>query len=237
MASAAMDDRLVNVVGALALALSDAVESATREASGHGGATPAALVSLLDLLDGGSIDDLRQRDRRDPLGRRASARSTRARWARERGPGADARRSPWCSHRRQAAARRTQHARVAALTDALDVLDDLERAQLTAIAEKLVGAVVSKRLDDRSSGTDPAGGWLCRLCDPVACGRPDGACPAATAALDWRAEAWTTPAVCAIRVPQGTEWHKRRDAVSRRARGGGGVPPPAPRRSARSRSR
>jgi MarR family transcriptional repressor of emrRAB len=189
MTSAAVDDRLVNIVGALALALSDAVGSATHEASGHGGAAPAALVSLLDLLDGRSIDDLRHAiDVTHSGGVRLLDRLVRDGLAQRRA-GADARSiAVVLTPRGRRLARRTQEARRAALADALDVLDDREQAQLTAIAEKLVRTVVSTRLDDRSSGTEPAGGWLCRMCDPVACGRPHGTCPAASAALDWSAE-------------------------------------------------
>jgi hypothetical protein len=73
-------------------------------------------------------------------------------------------------------------ARREAVQGVLTVLDGHERAALLATLEKLVGAVVGRRLDARAAGVDPAGGWLCRLCDPVACGRPEGRCPAADAA-------------------------------------------------------
>jgi hypothetical protein len=79
-------------------------------------------------------------------------------------------------------ARRTAKARHAAVSEVLDVLDARERDQLAAIADKLVRAVVDQRLAARRGGDDPAGGWLCRLCDPIACGRAEGRCPAATAA-------------------------------------------------------
>ena len=72
-------------------------------------------------------------------------------------------------------------ARRSVLLGVLDVLDDGERVALAGVLDKLVSAVVARRLDARAAGVDP-GGWLCRLCDPVACGRPQGRCPAANAA-------------------------------------------------------
>lgn len=180
------DEHLVNIVGALALAVSDAVESATDEASEQTGATPAALVSLLDLLAGHSVDDLRRAvDVTHSGGVRLIDRLVRDDLA-ERRAGADARSvAIVLTTRGKRLARRTQAARLSAVTDVLDVLDDRERADLTAITEKLIGAVVSRRLEDRSGGEEPRGGYLCRLCDPVACGRPDGTCPAATTAEAW----------------------------------------------------
>lgn len=186
MPSEPRDERLVNIVGALALALSDAVQSATSAASGHTGATPAALVSLLDLLDGRSVDDLRNAvDLTHSGGVRLLDRLVSDGLA-ERRAGADGRTvAAVLTPRGKRLARRTREARRAALSGVLDGLDAHEQAQLTAIAEKLVAAVVSNRLDRRAAGDDPAGGWLCRLCDPGACGRPDGTCPAAAAAVDW----------------------------------------------------
>jgi len=181
------DEHLVNIVGALTLALSDAVGSATEAASGQTGATPAALVSLLDLLAGHSVDDLRQAiDVTHSGGVRLIDRLVRDGLA-ERRPGADARSvAIVLTSRGKRLAWRTQAARRSALADVLGVLDERERTQLEAITEKLIGAVVSLRLDDRANGDASPGGYLCRLCDPVGCGRPDGTCPAATAARDWR---------------------------------------------------
>ncbi len=179
----ARDRRLTNLVGALAVALADAVDAATREASAHTGAAPAALTSLLDLLDGRSVDDLRQAvDLTHSGGVRLVDRLVADGLA-ERRPGRDARSvSVVLTAAGRRLARGTQTARLDALAEVLGTLDARERAQLTAIAEKLIGAVVDQRLDARAAGAVPPGGWLCRLCDPVACGRPDGSCPAAIAA-------------------------------------------------------
>ena len=79
-------------------------------------------------------------------------------------------------------ARRVRDARARTLRRTLRGLSAEERATLTTLIEKMIGAVVSDRLDERAAGGEPAGGWLCRLCDPAACGRSDGSYPAATTA-------------------------------------------------------
>jgi rubrerythrin len=61
-------------------------------------------------------------------------------------------------------------------------LTDAQRRALTAMAERLTGDLASLRIQQRAMGEAPAGGWLCRLCDFDACGRPAGQCPAARAA-------------------------------------------------------
>jgi DNA-binding MarR family transcriptional regulator len=183
MAAVPIDEHLTNIVGALSLALADAVDAATADASGHTGAAPAALVALLDLLAGRSLDDLRQAiDLTHSGGVRLVDRLVADGLAQRRA-GLDARSvSVVLTAKGRRLARRTQAARFAAVEGVLDVLDRSEREQLAAITEKLVGAVVAHRLDARARGELPPGGFLCRLCDPVACGRPDGACPALTVA-------------------------------------------------------
>jgi DNA-binding MarR family transcriptional regulator len=187
MSAPPLDERLVNIVGALAVALSDAVESATSAAAGQTGATPAGLVVLLDLLAGRSVDDLRHAvDLTHSGGVRMVDRLVVEGLA-ERRRGADARSiAIFLTPRGRRLARHAREARRAALAEVLGVLDDHEQEQLTRITEKLIGAVVARRLEVRAAGHEPAGGWLCRLCDPLACGRPDGACPAARTATDWR---------------------------------------------------
>src|SRR5262245_6378069 len=52
--------RTANLVGALALAITDEVERASEEAAGHGAAAPAALISLDEFANGCSLEHLRQ---------------------------------------------------------------------------------------------------------------------------------------------------------------------------------
>ena len=176
------DDRLANLLGALVLALSDEINAATEVASGYSGSASAALVALHDLLRGRSVNDLRNAvDLTHSGGVRLVDRLVTDGLA-TRHPGADARSvslTLTTSGRRVAA--RTREARGDVLRRALAGLSARERVQLTAITEKLIDAVVDERLEARAHGQVPPGGWLCRLCDPVACGRPDGECPAAIA--------------------------------------------------------
>jgi DNA-binding MarR family transcriptional regulator len=177
------DQHLANVVGALATALDDSVTVATESATGLTGAAPAALVALHDLLHGRSVDDLRRAVDLTHSGAVRLVDRLVADGLAARRAGADGRSvAVVLTARGRRLARAALDARRAVLGDALDVLDPLERVQLTGIVERMVTGVVERRLAGRAAGHDPAGGWLCRQCDPTACGRPEGHCPAATAA-------------------------------------------------------
>jgi len=54
------DPRLINVLGALAMALADGLRDATEAAAGMTGAAPAALVALHQFLAGRPAEDLAQ---------------------------------------------------------------------------------------------------------------------------------------------------------------------------------
>jgi DNA-binding MarR family transcriptional regulator len=178
-----LDDHLANVTGALVRGLADHIESATETASGHVGAAPAALVALTELLDHRSVDDLRHAVDLTHSGAVRLVDRLVDDGLAERRPGPDRRSVALAlTPRGRRLAVRTSEARRAAVADVLEVLDARERDQLAAIADKLVRAVVDQRLAARRAGDDPAGGWLCRLCDPTACGRSEGRCPAASAA-------------------------------------------------------
>ena len=177
------DERLANVLGAFALALVDELEAVTRRAAGHAGAGPAAVVALSELLAGRSVDDLRRAVGLTHSGGVRLIDRLVADGLAQRRPGADARSVALAlTARGRRLARAVRDARRSALLDVLDVLDDGERAQLGAMLDKLVGAVVARRLEARAAGEDPPGGWLCRLCDPLACERSEGHCPAMNAA-------------------------------------------------------
>ena len=79
----------------------------------------------------------------------------------------------------RAAARRVARARAEAVRGTLGGLSEAQSRSLTAMAERLTADLTALRLEERAVGTQPAGGWLCRLCDFEACGRPEGRCPAA----------------------------------------------------------
>ncbi len=177
------DERLANVLGAFALAMSDELELATEQAAGHTGAGPAALVALSDLLAGRSVDDLRRAVGLTHSGGVRVVDRLVGDGLAERRPGPDGRSVALAltpAGRRLAGT--VRDARQASLQRVLDVLDESEQAELSAILDKLVAGVVGRRMAARAAGEVPPGGWLCRLCDPVACRRPEGRCPAAGAA-------------------------------------------------------
>lgn len=185
------DERLANVLGALVVAIADELEAATTRVAGHTGTGPAALVVLSDLLAERSVDDLRRALGLTHSGGVRVVDRLVAGGLAECRRGRDGRSVALAlTSRGRDLAGDVQHARLAALHEVLTVLDDRERADLTALLEKLVGAVVARRLEALRAGVDPAGGWLCRLSDAVACERPQGHCAAANAARAAYGEGW-----------------------------------------------
>lgn len=173
--------RLTNLVGAWTLAVADRITAAAATAAGRGGHAPAALVALHEFAAGSTIDQLRH-----VLG---ISHSTTVRLIDGLVADGHVRRTHPTDDRRSVAlsltpagrrtARRILAARRDAVQGALQELSDRERRSLMRLAEALTGQLVDQRLDDRVRGNAPSSGWLCRLCDFDACGRPDGLCPAA----------------------------------------------------------
>jgi MarR family transcriptional repressor of emrRAB len=176
-------DRTTNLFGALALVATDAMREATEQAAGHGAAAPAALVALHQFVGGKSVDDLRRAVGLTHSGAvRLIDRLVEDGYV-VRQPGADADRravSVILTARGRQAARDVLSARADALEPMLAALTREERAALGGLLEKLVEASTTARLASRQQGQQPAGGWMCRLCDAGACGRDRGQCPAAT---------------------------------------------------------
>jgi len=173
--------RLSNLVGAWALAVADRIQAAANTAAGRGGQAPAALVALHEFAGGGTIEDLR---RVLGLTHSAAVRLVDGLVADghvTRGPGtADARSvAVILTAAGRAAARQILRARAEAVASTLDGLSQAQRRSLTTMAEHLTGDLAELRLEERRQGRPPTRGWLCRLCDFEACGRPDGRCPAA----------------------------------------------------------
>lgn len=179
-----MSRRLENLLGALAVGLSDAVTSAVETATGHAGAMGAALATLAQE-PGLGIEQLRV-----PLGRTQSA-TVRvvdqlvAEGYAERRPGRDQRSiAVFLTAKGTEAATRVLASREQALCGAVTGLTPGERKALTATLEKVLAAITSDRAHaDR----------ICRLCDIAAC--PQRACP-----VELAARAWETPAP---RAPEG----------------------------------
>ncbi len=183
------DDRLVNILGALALGIGDALRDATEAAAGQTGAGPAAVVVLDDLLADSTVDRLRRSVALTASGGVRLVDRLVADGLVVRRPGADGRSlSLALTPDGQALAAQVRTARADTLQAVLGALSAEERRQLGGLVEKMIGGLVADRLAGRADGIEPGGGWLCRLCDAGACGRPAGTCPAATAARSYSAD-------------------------------------------------
>ncbi|HEY8454414.1 MAG TPA: MarR family transcriptional regulator [Actinopolymorphaceae bacterium] len=166
--------RQANVLGALALVISDRVDDAVTERSGVSSTAAVALSALYHFLDRPTIDLLRQ-----VLGLTSSGavrlvdRLVEAGYV-ERRPGEDRRSTAVTLTRKgRRVAERVAQARESVLGTALSQLSPEERDCLDALMAKLVAGFV------RGPG---ATRWICRLCDTDACGRDHGSCPVANAA-------------------------------------------------------
>ena len=180
-----MSRRLENLLGALAVGLSDAITSAVEATTGHAGAMGAALATLAQE-PGLGIEQLRV-----PLGRTQSA-TVRvvdqlvAEGYAERRPGQDQRCvAVFLTATGAEAASRVLASREQVLSDAVSPLTAGERSALTGALDKVLARITS----DRAHAD-----LICRLCDLAAC--PQDVCPvdlAARATQDQRAEGVMRP--------------------------------------------
>jgi MarR family transcriptional regulator, negative regulator of the multidrug operon emrRAB len=166
--------RGANLLGAVALAVTDRVRAAAELGAAQGGSAPAALISLAGYLDGSPIDAVR-----GPLGLTHSAtvrlvdRLVAAGLARRRS-GADRRSvAVELTPEGHEAAAQAARARAKALEDALAELDAGERAELARLHAKVLATLTEGRA---------SAGHICRLCDSHACGHEQGRCPVTQAA-------------------------------------------------------
>jgi len=168
-------DSQANLLGAFAQVVTDRVEGAVTGASGQSPSAAAALSALHHFLDRPTLDRLRQVLGLTPSGAvRLVDRLAEAGLVR-RGPGADGRsRSIGLTPAGRRVAARVSAARAGALRDALAVLSPAERGTLhTLLGRVMAGIVMAKE----------GGAWICRLCDTTSCGRAEGHCPTANAAM------------------------------------------------------
>jgi DNA-binding MarR family transcriptional regulator len=169
--------RAANVVGALALVLTDRMADAVEGAAAQAGSGATALSALVHVLPPDpSIDLLRQVlglthsgtvrlvDRLEAAGqvRRVAGRDGRSTAVRLTAAG------------RRAAGRVTS-GRAAELHVALQVLTSHEQEQLADLAGRVLAGL------RRDGAENPVERWTCRLCDTTACGRLQGRCPVAGA--------------------------------------------------------
>lgn len=177
------DVRLVNLLGTVALGLTDAMLGDAGSANDVDSTAAAALVTMLDLARSPSVQRLSQMVGISHSGAVRLVNRLVDAGLVERSPGPDARTLTVSLTRPgRTLARRIRAARRAAIEASLSGLTESHRSQLTTICEVLVANLTAARLATRRAGQLPSGGALCRMCDPVACGRPDGRCPAAVTA-------------------------------------------------------
>jgi MarR family transcriptional repressor of emrRAB len=160
------DARTANLLGALALTLTDAMAEAVEHASDRGSSGPAALVLIHDE-PGLSNEDLR---RGLGLSQPATARLVDAlvdaRLVKQ-GPGPDGRtHALGLTSSGLRRVRRLLQARAAVLDDALVPLSTADRRALTTILEQ----ILSRSVRDEAHAES-----ICRLCDTTAC--PPEVCP------------------------------------------------------------
>ena len=166
-----MDARSTNLIGALALALSDAMAGAVTEVAGHGGAAPATLASLY-AEPGMTVEALSRMLGISGSGTVRLLDRLAADGLVERGAGRDGRTLALRLTRRgRAAAERVLTGRRAAVERALAVLPPGDLAELTRLTERVLAEVTT----DRDTADQ-----ICRLCDIEAC--PGPRCPVEQAA-------------------------------------------------------
>ena len=175
--------RAANVLGALALVLTDRVADAVEDAAEQAESGATALSALVHVLPPDpSIDLLRQVlglthsgtvrlvDRLEHAGqvRRTAGRDGRSTAVRLTAAG------------RRSASRVTS-ARSAQLAGALAVLSSDEQEQLADLAGRVLAGLRRGRADRADGAGRAVERWTCRLCNTAACGRLDGRCPVAGA--------------------------------------------------------
>ena len=163
--------RAANVLGALALALTDRMTAAVEASSAQAESGAAALSALQHFLRDPSIDLLRQVLGLTHSGTVRLVDRLEQAGLVGRAPGPDGRTTVvrlTAAGRR--AATRVTGSRAALLASAVATLAPAEQEQLADLAGRVLAGM------KRGAG---ATRWSCRLCDTGACGRLAGRCPVA----------------------------------------------------------
>jgi DNA-binding MarR family transcriptional regulator len=167
-------DQQANLLGAIALVVTDQTAHAVAAAADQSVSAAAALSALRHFLDRPSLDRLRQVLGLTHSGAVRLVDRLTAAGLVARGAGDDGRsRSVALTEDGRRAAERITAARAEVLGDALGDLSPDEREALHGLLSRVMATLVR--------GKD-GGAWICRLCDLEACGRADGHCPTANAA-------------------------------------------------------
>ncbi|WP_225913881.1 MarR family winged helix-turn-helix transcriptional regulator [Leptolyngbya ohadii] len=160
------DERTLNLLGAMALSLMDAMNSAVEANAGYGGETPAALVTL-GVEPGLSINALRQILSLSHPGTVRLIDRLEAEGLVERRSGADGRTlALFLTEAGQERRNAILAERRQPLQLAINSLTQTDRKQLTKLLEKMLAAMTTSEL--RSFA-------ICRLCEEEVC--PADRCP------------------------------------------------------------
>jgi DNA-binding MarR family transcriptional regulator len=160
-----------NVLGALALALTDRAAEAVSATGDLALNDAIALSALHQFLDRQSIDLLRQVLGLTHSGAVRLVDRLAAAGLVTRGPGPDGRTTALALTESGAGlAQAVTEARARVLETALARLDAEDRRTLDRLAGELLRGLIRRPGATR---------WICRLCDTTACGRDDGRCPLA----------------------------------------------------------
>jgi DNA-binding MarR family transcriptional regulator len=166
------DERLANLLGALALTVRDLMLDDVLRATGTS-ASAAAAIAVAAHAPGLSVTEL---GRRIGLSQPAAARmieSLEARGLTERRPTATRSVAVHLTEEGRQAAEEILQARARGLLALSDALDESERTVLAGLLDKLLDAAYGRLPDNK---------LLCRLCDPAACLSEGQHCPVGTAA-------------------------------------------------------
>jgi DNA-binding MarR family transcriptional regulator len=168
---------LANVLGALALVLTDEMGRHVAVAAGAGSVTDAATLSALaQFLDGANLDRVHQVLGVTPSGAVRLVDRLQAAGLVERTRGTDRRsRAVRLTDEGRARARAVGGARATYLLEVLGAVTTGEVDMLRTLLGKVMAGAVRHK---------DGGAWTCRLCDLVACRRSEGECPAYTAAQE-----------------------------------------------------
>jgi DNA-binding MarR family transcriptional regulator len=163
-----------NVLGALALVVSDQSAAAMAAGTELADSAASAISALSEFLDHPTLDELRMVVGLTPSGVVRLVDRLAAAGLISRGPGSDGRsRAIVLTERGQVVAAELKTARLAALQGMLGGLSPAEQQTLHTLLGRVMGTIVEQK-----SG----GAWICRQCDLGACGRAAGECPAQLAA-------------------------------------------------------
>ena len=167
-------DRQANLLGALALVITDQTAQAVAATAGQSASAAAALSALHHFLDHPTLDQLHKVLGLTPSGAVRLVDRLADAGLVTRGTGEDGRsRSVVLTDAGKRVAAQITAARATLLSSTLVELSPAERETLHSLMSRIMASLVRSK---------EGGAWICRLCDLDACGRPSGHCPAANSA-------------------------------------------------------